>query len=163
MKRMKIFWCPSGKNQYDPASWQGSVHLSTGYVQYCSRDEDFYTRIGGVRKPENRVLEHSPMKNISRGAGWITFVDISTNGSPVERLRSNHFKNDLRFDPPTGGNIKVMGSAGANALHVGGNVTWYGPHVMNFDSSKCFMAWMKTPSIGIAYDSISWWMFPRTH
>jgi len=169
MERMKIFWCPSGRLQYDPGSWQASTHLSTGYVQYCSRDEGFVTRIGSesVKRAKSRCLEHSPMKNVTHitcgeksNTGWITFVDISTYGNPIEKLKSNHFKTDTRsiWGPRT----RYSACAGANALHVGGNVTWYGPKVMDFTSSKCFMTWMHSPSIGTAYDDWSWWMFPRT-
>jgi len=185
MERMKIFWCPSSNIKYDPIHWQGTVALSTGYVQYCSYDgqpRNLFggARIGGQRKPLAGAvfLEHSPLKNVPHinggiedkdgnwipyksNTGWITWVDISTNGQPVEGLKSNHFGTEFRYDPKGGKGTRCMGAAGANALHVGGNVTWYGPKVMDFDSSKCFMTPLR-PGSGLAYDNSSYWMFPRT-
>jgi len=167
VKDLKFFWCPSGNCQYDPIHWQQSVFASFGYAQYCSRYNLFNTMIGGERRPQNRYPEHSPLKNIPHinadgqksNATWITFTDISTNGQPIEPLKSNHFRTDTRFNP-MGPDTKCMGCAGSNALHVGGNVTWYGPKVMDFTSSKCFMIYMRKGLI--AYDDWSWWMFPRT-
>jgi len=179
IERMKIFWCPSGKIQYDREWAEGSIFMSCGYAQYCSRYELFYgTRIGGDRRPANRYLEHSPLKNVTHinggredkngnwipyksNDGWITFTDISTNGNPIEKLKSNHFKTEFRYDPRGGKGTRCMGAAGANALHVGGNVTWYGPKVMSFNSSKCFMTELRQ-ECNLAYDNSSYWMYPRT-
>ena len=161
MERMNIFWCPSGALQYDPFGWTATAFATFGYNQYCSR--------------LNSEYEHSPLKNIthiSKGeksnTGWITVADISIRAFDVGVIdprdgkgrswQSNHHAFYTRFQGGRRG--RMYGAAGANVLHVGGNVTWYNNKIMNDETNTTRL--LTTDYLGATGDRKNKWIYPRT-
>ena len=172
MERMKIFWCPSGKFQYDEFQWRRTTGATFGYNQYCSR-----TAANAIIGDETRIAVNqgikSPLKNIPHknsneksNSTWLTFADIATQGEPVPILRSNHM-GYLRRPGPRG-MMKQDFADGTNALHVGGNVTWHGLkryYYENQDFAK-FVRISMGPPLGSANSpnmstGPSFWLFPK--
>jgi prepilin-type N-terminal cleavage/methylation domain-containing protein len=166
MKRMDIFWCPSGIVQYDKATWNSTAFASFGYNQYCSQ-KNAYTIIGDPSPPTHRWQDwrtnHSPQKNTSPGS-WVTFADISIWGDPNWyqswnnlRWRSNHPSTIKRSGP--GGGVTEHFAEGINASHVDGSVSWTTTN-RGFDNTVRF--WMNGVEANTASDT-SYWLFPRTN
>ena len=177
---MKIFWCPSGARQYDQW-WQLSSKIGVGYNQYCSRDNSWRIQLGDARVVADQSYEHSPLKNVPHINGgrtengqwinykfnstWITFTDINFQGMPISptHTRSNHHKFITRIE--RGKRARDYGSAGTNALHAGGSVTWHGEEDIKLGSPKSLGCWIKAglPPAGPGIcEKTSYWMFPRT-
>ncbi|MFH1614604.1 MAG: hypothetical protein ABIG61_05940, partial [Planctomycetota bacterium] len=124
----------------------------------------------------NKVVEHSPLKNITHINGgersstsWITFSDISFQGVSYNGIfpRSNHRKYINTAGPM--GTYKEDACAGTNVLHIGGNVTWHGEKQMNIrdvkNEAKLLGLQIATASGGGPtglVEKTSWWLFPRT-
>lgn len=159
VNRMKIFWCPSGKFQYNPAQWEHSAFANFGYNQHCSLD-GARAIIGDDGSPTYQAV-YSPLKNvphINNGqksrSSWITYADMAIWGQPIPGLSSNHRSSIKRTG--RGGVVKVQFAAGMNALHVDSSVTWYNRsylkdwnNIVRFDMG---------PASG---DGGGWWLYPR--
>ena len=137
--------------------------------------------LGDARVTSDKYpLEHSPLKNISHINGgrtengkwityksnstWITFTDMNIQGvTYFPEYSSNHNKvvNYTYLGRPR----REPGAAGCNALHVGGNVTWYDEKDIRYGSPKSIGVWIMGGT-GTSAPAISpkdtWWMFPRT-
>ena len=118
----------------------------------------------------------SPLKNIPHKNGneksnslWLTYADMSIWGYPRTYfgyyardcwIRSNHMAYIRRQGP--GGFLKEHFADGANALHVGGNVTWQrmkSDWEKNRDFEKFVRLQMPAPHI--AEKQPTYWLFPK--
>ena len=165
MKRMKIFWCPSGVVQYNPRTWLSSAFAHFGYNQYCSRgaaNAIVGDRLGTHQWQGWKAL-HIPQKNSDPGT-WLTFTDISIWGYPKynadlgDYWRSNHPRPIDRTAGPLG-RIEEHFAAGMNGLYVDGHVEWM--HCYGFDD--LVRIWMGGPIMGTNTQDPSYWLFPRTN
>jgi len=159
-KRMSIFWCPSGKFQYDRVQWDNG-YPQFGYNQYCNLENP--TAIVGDGTPTPQPV-FSPSKNSSHRSGgqssnsqWITFADMTISGESDPDLRSNHYGTIKRTGP--GGTVVEQFASGMNSLRVDTSVFWSNKNFLE-DPSNIVRIDMREHSGGAGK---SWWVFPLSH
>jgi prepilin-type N-terminal cleavage/methylation domain-containing protein len=159
-KNMDIFWCPSGKFQYDPVQWNNGM-ANFGYNQYCSLENA--TAIVGGGSPSYQPI-FSPLKNTPHKSGgqssssqWITFADMTIWGQSNPGLRSNHYSTIKRTGP--GGTVEEQFASGMNSLRVDTSVSWSHKTFLE-DFSNIVRTDMGVASGGTAP---SWWVFPMPY
>jgi prepilin-type N-terminal cleavage/methylation domain-containing protein len=156
-KNMDIFWCPSGKFQYDPVAWNNGTP-NFGYNQYCSLIEEDTVAIVGNGYPTSQSIL-SPLKNTPHKNGgktsspqWITFADMTIFGESHPDLTSNHSGTIKRTGP--GGTVEEQFASGMNSLRGDTSVFW---------SDKTFLEDFNNIVRVKMIDFSGRWVYPRPH